>query len=331
VATKVLYLIGAGRSSSTLINNILGEVPDVFGAGEVGSLWRFGYLEGRTCACGAHVSECEIWGPVIKRVGASAGSGLTPDDIVGIQDRYLRERHIGGLLTSAIGIPRRMPPDLQRYTKLATEVIVEAAEISGAKLLVDASKAPGRAALIGLSDDIDLHFLHIVRDPRAVAFSWHRVRADRAPSRNLMASSLHWTTRNLATELLRRRLGTTYTLLRYEDFVAQPREALRPIVVSFGMQHAISGRPAKFRSGAQEVRADEEWRLRQGGLARTVSSAISFPLLHRYGYPWRVPKPAVVLPEVRLKTRFWSGGRSRFRRPARDRAYRSQGDISIPK
>jgi hypothetical protein len=115
VTVKVLYLIGSGRSSSTLINNILGEVPGVFGAGEVGSLWRFGYLEGRTCACGAHVSECEIWGPVIKRVGASAGSGLTPDDIVGIQDRYLRERHIRGLLTSAIGIPRRMPPDLQLH------------------------------------------------------------------------------------------------------------------------------------------------------------------------------------------------------------------------
>jgi hypothetical protein len=318
VTIKVLYLIGSGRSSSTLINNILGEVPGVFGAGEVGSLWRFGYLEGRTCACGAHVSECEIWGPVIKRVRASAGSGLTPDDIVGIQDRYLRERHIRRLLTSAIGIPRRMPPDLRRYTKLATEVIVEAAEVSRAKLLVDASKAPGRAALIGLSEDIDLHFLHIVRDPRAVAFSWHRVRPDRAPSRNLMASSLHWTTRNLATEFLKRRLGTTYTLLRYEDFVAQPREALRPIVVkmgldpeglpflsdrsvSFGIQHAISGRPAKFRSGAQEVRADGEWMLRQGGLARTVSSAISLPLLHRYGYPWRVPKPAVVLPGGSLK------------------------------
>ena len=312
---NVLYLIGSGRSSSTLINNILGEVPGVFGAGEVGSLWRFGFLEGRSCACGSQVSECEIWGPVIKRVATAAGSGLGPNDIVAIQDRYLRERHMGRLLASVTRSPRHMSPQLRRYSQVVSQVIREAADVSGAEVLVDASKAPARAALISLSQDIDLHFLHIVRDPRAVAFSWHRVRPDRAPSRNLMASSLQWTARNLITEIMKRRIGKTYSLLRYEDFVAQPREALRPIVtamglnpeglpfltertVSLGVQHAISGRPGKFKVGPQEVRSDAEWMLGQRRLDRAVSSAIALPLLHRYGYRWRVPRPAAVLPEV---------------------------------
>ena len=50
MSTVVLYIAGTGRSGSTVLANILGEVEGVFTAGEVRYLWQRGLREGRSAA-----------------------------------------------------------------------------------------------------------------------------------------------------------------------------------------------------------------------------------------------------------------------------------------
>ena len=59
--TKVLYLAGWGRSGSTILSNIIGEVEGFFSAGEVYNLWQRGLLENKLCGCERSFSECVFW------------------------------------------------------------------------------------------------------------------------------------------------------------------------------------------------------------------------------------------------------------------------------
>jgi len=53
--TRVLYILGWGRSGSTVLGNILGEIDGFFSAGELHYLWERSLVEGRACGCGRDV------------------------------------------------------------------------------------------------------------------------------------------------------------------------------------------------------------------------------------------------------------------------------------
>src|ERR1700732_3473702 len=69
MSTVVLYIAGTGRSGSTVLANILGEVEGVFAAGEVRYLWQRGLKENRLCGCGLTVRECPVWSKVLAQAG----------------------------------------------------------------------------------------------------------------------------------------------------------------------------------------------------------------------------------------------------------------------
>ena len=52
------------------------------------------------------------------------------------------------------------------------------ARSTGARLIVDSSKEPHYSWILRQATDLDVRFLHLVRDPRAVAMSWRRPRAE---------------------------------------------------------------------------------------------------------------------------------------------------------
>ena len=65
---RVLYLGGLGRSGTTLVERLLGELPSVCALGEVVHLWQRDVLNDERCGCGAKFSACTFW----KRVGEQA-------------------------------------------------------------------------------------------------------------------------------------------------------------------------------------------------------------------------------------------------------------------
>jgi hypothetical protein len=182
-------------------------------------------------------------------------------------------------------------------------------------VIVDSSKRPSDAAMLRLVAGVEPYYVHLVRDPRAVAYSWQRRKtqldkdrpADLVPH-NPFDSTVKWVEWNLAAEALRRRHDPDRSILvRYEDFVAHPRSALERMAALTGEtsrglplegerrarlspNHTVSGNPSRFTTGVVELRVDDEWRTRQRRLDRLVSTSLALPLLSRYGYPIRPAK-----------------------------------------
>ncbi len=313
---KVLFIMGMTRSGSTVLDNVLGEIDGFFSAGEVRLIWKRGVLERRRCGCGSLVMECTVWREVLAR--AYGNDDLRPIDAqawdaIRTQRSAVRIRHTWGLL-------RRVPIALRRecllrgYLAIVAELYQSIGAVTGASVIIDSSKRPSDAALLRLVPGLDLYVVHLVRDPRAVAYSWRRTRGQPDPngpahlSRNgTIHSTTRWVYRNVAAEAVMRTVPSDRVFqLRYESFIAHPKECMRSIMrfvneegggpilsdertVELRTNHTVSGNPSRFRTGTVRLTDDGEWRGRQPRRHRAVATAVALPLLRRYGYSVRPP------------------------------------------
>ena len=58
---RVLFLGGLGRSGTTLLERLLGQLPGVSPLGEVVHLWQRDLVDDERCGCGDRFSACGFW------------------------------------------------------------------------------------------------------------------------------------------------------------------------------------------------------------------------------------------------------------------------------
>lgn len=312
-AVRVLYLGGLGRSGSTLLERLLGELPGVCPAGELVHMWQRGIAENELCGCGEAFSGCDFW----TQVGKAAFGGwesVSTDRILGLKAAVDRTRRIPALARRSL--PVRLQAAVTDYTGYYLSLYRAIADVSGCETVVDSSKHASLAFCLARPQEIDLRVIHLVRDSRAVAYSWTTqvARPERAgggagiymttyrPAR----AAAQWNAQNGALQLLARR-GTPVLRLRYEDFVAAPEQSLRQAARFAGLAagdlplgilgpdgeswcallseaHTASGNPMRFATGKVPIRGDDRWRAAMPRAERRMVTALTLPLLSHYGY-----------------------------------------------
>lgn len=313
---KVLSVVGAGRSGTTILASILHEVDGVASAGETRWLWERGVGEQRPCGCGSAPLDCPVWSTVIartleSRAGASVGG---VDDIVAAQREVARRASYPRVLRS-LTAGRTDWAALEAVREVTRSVYAELAQVTGARLVVDISKRPLDAAVVAGLDGIDHYVLHLVRDPRAVVHSWRRAKTFTAGGRSrtmrtrgLLSTVRRWTGNSLAAEALRRRTPATRWLhIRYEEFAADPRGTVPRILafldehgeapfvdestVLLAPNHIVAGNPSRFTTGRVSIRVDERWRGAMPRRDQWLTTLLTLPLMLRYGYLGRRKLP----------------------------------------
>ena len=303
---RVLLVTGFGRSGTTLVNTILGSTPGVFAAGEVRFLWERGLLEGRACGCGEPVRTCPVWGPVVEKAFGSPMS-IDPAALVAEDARVMRTRHLPLMLASR-WTGDRLLSRLHALPDALTAVYRGIQDVTGAELIVDTSKPPSFGYVLQHLDGIDLRIVHVVRDPRGVAYSWSRTKAladggERTEMLRLSPSqsALQWDLWNGAAGWLWGG-SNRYLRLRYEDLASEPRATLARVMAFAGVSHlevpfttsdqvrtttvhTVAGNADRMRTGPLTVRLDDAWTTELPTGSRRLVSALTAPLLARYGYP----------------------------------------------
>ncbi|MGN9840985.1 sulfotransferase [Nonomuraea sp. H19] len=297
---RVLYITGWMRCGSTLLGNVLGELPGVLHAGELHYLWRNGVLgagTNSTCGCGSAVTACGLW----SRVIAAGGDGRheTARRMVRAQRALLRTRHTRARLAESRGTAERAP-GLDATVGRTAAIYRKLAGLGGDRLVVDGSKYPAEAAALLGRTDLDVRVLHVVRDPRPTAYSYKRAK-DYIDPMSPARSSGYWTAFNIASELIGRAHPGRYLRVRHEDLCRDPRRVVGAVMrfagldgeapvdetgrVALGRNHTVTGNPDRLSKGEAVIRADERWRA--GLTVREIAAATgpALPLLTRYGYP----------------------------------------------
>lgn len=300
--TKVLYVLGRGRSGTTVFANVLGEYPQLFCAGEVSYLWYPIVSEGGLCACGQPLSRCVVWSQVLDRL-----SDVSTDDAAAWRREVVTERNLIRLLRYRDGTDRW--PALDRFRSLMGRVYRALSDVTGATVIVDSSKRPSYAAVVRSISDCDLYCVHMLRDPRASAYSWANRRhasvfkgQQEVKRRGALDSTVRWSILNIEAEILLRRLPPArLKRVRYEDFVAQPLSVTKDVVSFVGESvestpflderrvqlrptHTIAGNPSRFETGEIEIRESTQWLDQQKRSDKLIATALALPFLARYRY-----------------------------------------------
>jgi hypothetical protein len=306
---RVIYLGGLGRSGSTLLERLLGELPGACTAGEVVHMWQRGIVEGERCGCGQPFGDCAFW----RAVGQEAFGGWDAVDvgrIAWLREKVDRTRHIPLVAAPPPGPVRAR---IEEYVGYYARVYSALATVSGCDTVVDSSKHASLAFCLRRQPGLDLRVIHVVRDSRAVAYSWSRKvsRPDSPAATTYMTTYTparaagQWNLQNQALALLAR-TGTPTLRVRYEDLVAAPAATLAQIAEFAGLQadgefgflgadgegpcadlhpaHTASGNPMRFLTGRVSIRGDDRWRQAMPLAQRRTVTALTFPLLTQYGY-----------------------------------------------
>ncbi|MEV0380640.1 sulfotransferase [Nonomuraea sp. NPDC050643] len=287
--TQVIYLGGLGRSGTTLLERLLGELPGVVALGEVVHLWERGILAEELCGCGVAFPSCSFWRQVGERAFGGWTRGLA-ERVLALRQRIDRTRRIA----------RIDHPDLAEYARAYRRLY----DAAGAPVVIDSSKHASLAWCL-VASGMDVRVVHVVRDPRAVAHSWARTVRRPEDGRPMTRwsparTAIHWSAQNAALEMLPGR-GARVTRVRYEDLLAAPGATLTSLLARLGMpapelpflegrtawlgpSHTASGNPMRFHVGRVELRRDDAWVSGLPGGDRRVVNALTWPLRGRYGY-----------------------------------------------
>lgn len=294
---RVLFLAAHGRSGTTLLGQMLGELSGFTFTGEV--LNAFSVPQGHLCGCGETLDRCPFWSSVL------ASSGGTDRSREAARFRLTLGRHTLPLLVSALrtGKLRR---EIAVYSQAIGDLYRSMHDAASGGVIVDSSKEPLHALILAQQAGIDVTMLHVVRDPRGAAFSWQRTKrkpdvVDQElymPRFSPVRSAVAWLGRNTVIELAAKRLPTAR--VRYEDVMRDGPVALRaPLAaagcdpgplgathhVFFNPHHTISGNPSRFETGEVQLVADAEWQTAMPARTKALVAGLTWPLLLRYGYP----------------------------------------------
>jgi hypothetical protein len=262
---------------------------------------RAGWLENGPCACGARCNSCRRWRNV--RVRWERHGGSVTEHIVW-QNRYLRMRRFWRLVQNI----RRPTADFQTYVAKTRLLYRCISEEFGTNILVDSSKWPLHALFLSNVPRIDVRIIHLVRDPRGVAWSRQKTfgQAESKPrpshAQSIWYSAFAWNLVNFSVSRVRRRVHPSDSArIRYEDLCLQPRSTLErigtvadvrvdPVVArveneeGLPVGHTVAGNRLRLQKHVRLQTPDRAWRQGLSSLENLAISIICGPSMYLYGY-----------------------------------------------
>lgn len=303
---KVLGIVGVGRSGSTLIETLLGLNYDLFPIGEFAMVWgeiRHGFY----CGCGQPFNQCEFWTKVFKE-SLTEREESNPEEVLEIRRKVDRNFFIPVIQNSHLQW-NDFEKSLEKYTDILSRVYKSIYKFNCNKIILDSSKTPAYFHILSRIPEIELNIIHLVRDSRAVTYSWQKTKQMDyllTESRDMIKygtahSSARWVGLNLLSYTLKNQ-ASTFTQLRYEDFVKDPSGILNTTIKdvfgeeflnqsniksnsSIQVMHGILGNPTpRKQPSVISIKPDMAWKDKLSIYKKILIFMLTWPLLLKYGY-----------------------------------------------
>lgn len=252
---SIIYLLGAGRSGSTILDLVMDSHSQIFGIGEFFKYYRL-KKKNYPCTCGKSLNDCSFWKKVFQNIDLKDSLEIcrTKIDFLLNRKKYFDAYH-------------RCPINIKKYIELNEKIYENILKHSGKKLVFDSSKHPQRAELLLDSDKLDITILHLVRNGKGVSWSY------RDKGGNIFKSMYLWLITNLKIEIIKRRNKVKYIFIRYEDFVKNPELILDSILKKAGLcfepemmnfrnkeHHQVGGNVLTRLGKESKIRGNFQWK-----------------------------------------------------------------------
>jgi hypothetical protein len=285
---KVIFVTGAaGRSGTTLVARLLGEIAGCVNIGEAQYLFdRKTRVGDPPCGCGSLVAACPFWKEIEQAV---------PREVQDYAGRWVRTRRSPLLLMSY----RRGPLSrgYREFLSTLRRTYADIARRADCRAIIDTTKSPWYLLALSQLLDVEVNVLHLVRSPAAVVTSWSRQK-NYTPPQPAWRVLAEWSLHNALFEALGGR-AHRYWRIRFEDLIGAPQSILEPIASEIlgrsvalpfvapnrarvGVQHILVSNADKLAGGEITIRPETQraipWQ------KKILVDLLTFPLLWRYGY-----------------------------------------------
>ncbi|MDH5694172.1 MAG: sulfotransferase [Gammaproteobacteria bacterium] len=216
---RVVYIMGSGRSGSTVLEVLLANSPDAVGVGELSHVIEDGFIKNKKCSCGEEFRKCGFWGRIVARVESERRDWER-------LNRILRgvEWHKGYWLTLLGLQKKKVQCDYKEINEVLLDAIFEEGE---GKYIIDSSKYAGRA--LALSQQRDIRVICLLRSPSGLLNSFRKPNKEEQRPKSLVSLFLYYVYVTTSVRLAISRLPTQVFKLNYEDLVKNPSRVLDEI------------------------------------------------------------------------------------------------------
>lgn len=316
MAAKLVYIVSAGHSGSTLSDLVAGSIPGVFSTGELTYLpWQLSRMEAagpeaslqKLCSCHNGFRECPHWMRVLRNISKKKGVDICADPfrfrINLLQNEKYFVKRLGWerlqRLPFGIFAQTRGLVNLTKIWELALRDIIKnnwllfdtIADVSGATHVVDSSKSEKRLKLLYSHRPQDMYVLILIRDIRGVAYSAKKLGEDPIAAASAWVRQYQWT-----FSTLRNMPDVQAILVRYESLAAHPILERRRMAGFFELadpgddlaidtrtRHLVAGNGMRH-CGELKIRIDESWRkgldVNAQRLIKDIEGQLSIPALY---------------------------------------------------
>ncbi len=273
---RIIYIIGAGRSGTTLLDIVLGNNPQVFSAGELN---RFPRRGGIPPQLEKDNPKFVFWKGFKEKLFKS----YKDTDIDGLNKLVNQFEYHSGISQILMGSDSN--PAYRQYRKgKVTE-----------DLIVDSSKYPCRGFHLARLYKENISFVYIKRNPVGVVHSFSKRDLEQPPKGWLMANLYLFSVNMLCLYILKRVARTSKVVaITLEDLSANTVPTLTHISQQLGVDLSNSIRLSKdnlpyepgFLFDGNRIRLKSEIRMDRGAAAPVKRSSIKDKLTLLLNYLW---------------------------------------------
>ena len=224
---KIIYVIGAGRSGTTLLDIVLGNNPDIFSAGELN---RFPIRKGVPPLLEKVNPKFDFWDK-FKNTLMIRYKKHDFDGLNNLINRY--EYHLGVLQILFANDTNKSMMDYHEYLRTFYETLSEQVEQN---YIVDSSKYPCRGYHLSKIFQDNISFVYIKRNPVDVVQSFAKKDIEQPPKGWFMANLYLCVVNLLCLFILKKiRRNSKSATITLEELTNEPAKTLGYISETLGV------------------------------------------------------------------------------------------------
>lgn len=321
--TRLVYILAASHSGSTLLAILLGSHPEICTVGELKAT-SMGDFDRYLCSCRAKIRMCPFWSAVsgdmaergfdfdITDAGTDLLSGAGP-----YIRRLLRPLHRGPALElvrdAALSLSPAWRSRVSRFQSRNSALAETVCARTGKEVVVDSSKVGVRLKYLLRNPAFEVKVVRLTRDGRGVALTYiDPVRfadaedpalrgggmgGNREDEKVTLAdAALEWRRSNEEAEAVLARLDSArWRNVRYEELCADPDRTLRSLFTFIGVDPGVGVEQLRFEGhhvigngmrldSSRQIRLDERWRQTLAPRDLQVFDSVAGDMNRRLGY-----------------------------------------------
>jgi hypothetical protein len=182
----ILYIMGTGRSATTILEILIANNPEVSGVGEITHIFRDAVINNNRCSCGSIVDSCPLWSTVLKNKM--------------FVEKYQRKTYCKslfyrfdwhyGFIKQVFGLFKKL--EKKAYQEINSLLFQTASQFYGCKILVDSSKYAARAIALHKAFPGKVKVICLTRSPNGLVKAFRRIDAEEQRPKNLFAIVLYY-------------------------------------------------------------------------------------------------------------------------------------------